>query len=79
MKNHLTLCTRTNAAYGREACRECAGLDRTYQQGQRDALAAIPDNDHGSDLDSLDYDGETAYGLAVAREAIQRLIKGDSE
>ena len=41
MKNHLTLCTRTNAAYGREACRECAGLDRAYEQGQRDERERI--------------------------------------
>jgi hypothetical protein len=56
-----------------------AGWFDSYAKGQRDALAAIPDNDHRSDLDPLDYDGDVAYGLAVAREAVERLIKGDSE
>lgn len=55
------------------------GYESGYAQGQRDALAAIPESAYGTDLDYYDYDSDTEYGLAVAREAIERQIKGDSD
>ena len=69
MKNHLTLCTRTNAAYGREACRECAGLDRAYEQGQRDERERITKA-------VVQMRAENPVSGTVYRRAVLAAIKG---
>lgn len=44
-------------------------------EGVKAARNAIPDNDHRTDLDINDYDTATEYGLAIAKAAIDALVK----
>lgn len=50
-------------------------LTEQYEAGVKAARNAIPDNDHRTDLDINDYDTATEYGLAIAKAAIDALVK----